>query len=810
MKKLILTMFFLILNVNASNIENNEISNSYISENWTIPTSCAISCQDVKEGYFTRIKNFDLKSGGIECFVYAKNDHINAVSTISYTNPKCAEMFKKDEFAKEPVITGADNIERYDNVYGSRDSVGNGFINAPKFLISSLTLDSQIVNINNSLLHNQVKLQNGYTTYSNSQDTTSFFQEIGNSIKSMFGVTESQIDSLKNLTIVSSTSELLGNSVMFVMHFLSENNEILVKMKSFLLFTILPVLLMTVTAQKASKKFQKISDGEDIIEKIGVGVLILVIFFLSSVRIPTDKDEHISQTIFHNLSRSMLYQGAQFADRVSHNTTVAYLKSNAKEVGIQTASEVQELKAQKSQLEKIQPQMKGILQHCHDKYDVNKLKEFTKNNFGINSNFPPNEIVKYEDMTLGSRTQNYYQFLKKQSDINAQIMSVSACYNAEMQFLRNKKELENINVMLNIYNNNRFNYTLNNQVDILTKIMLRNSQELGFLNAPLIATTSIALDSIGVFPKNAQNAKDSTQNVLKAYRDSQGYQVGDIAENEGFIDSTINSAIGNVPYLMLPFADSINSKIATIIKNDESDKSSSIIGSIIEKVGIVIPQGKILAMVNYVKDAIDNARSSDLVVTIVSSIVTIIIMMYIVLYLPIIAIAMASFAVLFFYFLNVEIFYIASPFVVAFAFVSNQLEILKSIFKTLLILAFKPVLIVISIVLALFAFEFFTILNQSLLEQQFEPIFAMTEAMQINSIGNMATYLTADFGLIFIKGFISMGISIVTIFVCFYLVLNGANLILEMFGIKEMSFDSQNIIGDRIDSKSSKVNTPVV
>ena len=54
-----------------------------------------------------------------------------------------------------------------------------------------------------------------------------------------------------------------------------------------------------------------------------------------------------------------------------------------------------------------------------------------------------------------------------------------------------------------------------------------------------------------------------------------------------------------------------------------------------------------------------------------------------------------------------------------------------------------------------------------------------------------------------------MAISILGVAVSFYLVLNGANMILDMFGIRDSGFDVQSAIGDKVDNKASNVNTPI-
>lgn len=44
-------------------------------------------------------------------------------------------------------------------------------------------------------------------------------------------------------------------------------------------------------------------------------------------------------------------------------------------------------------------------------------------------------------------------------------------------------------------------------------------------------------------------------------------------------------------------------------------------------------------------------------------------------------------------------------------------------------------------------------------------------------------------------------------FVCFYIVLNGANMIFDMFGVRESSMDLQGAVGDKAQGRVSKFDT---
>ena len=66
-------------------------------------------------------------------------------------------------------------------------------------------------------------------------------------------------------------------------------------------------------------------------------------------------------------------------------------------------------------------------------------------------------------------------------------------------------------------------------------------------------------------------------------------------------------------------------------------------------------------------------------------------------------------------------------------------------------------------------------------------------------------YAFSDDGLLFIKGFIGIVISVVASIIVFYIVLNGSDVIARILGIDERtSSDTQNTIGNQVDQKTSR------
>ena len=125
---------------------------------------------------------------------------------------------------------------------------------------------------------------------------------------------------------------------------------------------------------------------------------------------------------------------------------------------------------------------------------------------------------------------------------------------------------------------------------------------------------------------------------------------------------------------------------------------------------------------------------------------------------------------------------------------------------------------VVSVIMALFAYDMLNSLNQVVVAGMFEPLFMLANDMQTDSGSgtlDMAQNFTHGLGvggiLLFIKSTLVLATSFITIFVCFYLVFNGANIILDILGMRDGGFDVGGIIGDKVESKGSvaKMNTVV-
>ena len=358
-------------------------------------------------------------------------------------------------------------------------------------------------------------------------------------------------------------------------------------------------------------------------------------------------------------------------------------------------------------------------------------------------------------------------------------------------------------------------YKINKMLDLTYK----NISELGFVSIVNLGTTVMAFDTFSLLGKN-ENKQENYEYKLEEFRNQSGYDIQGFAKPEevGGITGVINSAtyevLTNAPYYaFIPFADNMLNYINRVF--NPVKESISAFGSGVGAIISLIPfKGE---MIGKAVDKVLTTGTNAIIDSIVGML-TIFLLKSIVGALPLIAIIGAGFLVIVFYFLSVEILYIVIPFASIFAFSTGNLDIIKNLIKHTFLLALKPILIVVSVIMALFAYDMLNSLNQVVVAGMFEPLFMLANDMQTDSgsgtfesVGNYINGIGAGAILLFLKSTLVLATSFLTVFVCFYLVFNGANIILDILGMRDGGFDVGGIVGDKIESKQSvsKMNTVV-
>lgn len=770
------------------------------------PTKCDYGkCPTVKGEYRTRIKSIDYQNGTIYCYVYEK-DTDKVLGTVHQNNEKCKtkrnnekiqfenklfELQKIQEQNEEDTKTKKgflDIKEQKDFYFGSYISTGNQeFLNASKYMIAGLTLDDKIININESINKNRVILRDEYTMYPNAS-TNYHDDSLFSSILSFFSEVKekegSELVKDDSTRLVSQASSLLSGITVFIMHFMGGYNEQMLGIKAFLFFTIIPFTGFFILQSKLTKKLSDTQDYDDIFERVFFTALTLFVFYFSTTHIKIDnlnfrEQTQISQSNFQNWFRNIFYEGADFATEIARVGTTSYLKYKIQDIGVASKEVLRNQKLEKKILEREQSyyiQKNGFLDYCYKTFKVDKLKEDLRIYSTFNTTFPHKETMTIYDEVLGERTVNWYAsntYINQGYEDSP--LSVSGCYNIERAYLNNKAKIEDLSKDIEIYIKVNKDVTINKQIEILTKTQYRNSAELGWIGFTMIPTLNIAINELQIIDKSTRNEIDK----------SKLEQIREDTENTNKVDKVqgaesaewVSEIISGIAYMSLPGADSIYN----VFNNGGKTVVTEVAKKIPFLAGIVA---------NFL---------GQLAVSALALVLTIYIMKFLIVIFPLIGIIMAGSMAIAYYFISIELYYIVSPFLIAFAMASQQGDIIKKFLKVGVSLALRPIMIVISLVMAIWVYEFFNIFNLVLVDWNFSSIFAIKDTGGIQPFNTL--FLTIA------KEFIHIGINIVAFFVVFYMVLNGASMILDMLGLSDANVDVQSVVGSNIDNKSSKWNS---
>lgn len=800
LNKFFLVLFF--INSFSSLYAIDETPETQFTKGINQRTSCQAECPPFKDGFFGRIANFEFESGATTCYVYSKQSPQTAIGKVVNINQHCAKTMRNPIGVSEIVSnTSVVNSHLFTLKNKLNDLYTNtgatSYVNLPKYMVAGLLADENIIDIPTSITTNEVTLNKGYTNTPNLVSSD-----------------------LVNPTLISRTVDSLANSVTFVINFLSQSDKILLSLKVMLFLFVGGLSVLLAVSQQTSKKISKLQNHEDVAEKIFLGVFSLIVFFFSVNKIETSTGQ-ISQTGYQQIIRPLMYLGINTADKLTETATSSVLRYKFAGVGVNLQEDFQALKDLEYKERIKNNYYKTLLNECKTYYNTDATSHFVSL---LNSNtlFPPSEIIYTKGIgTEEKRAVNFYTRMMMNSESyldKNEVPAVSYCYQMERAYYNSNAFISNLSQKIENYNS-AISSQMENKINKMVDLTYKNISELGFVSIVNLGTTVMAFDTFSLLGKN-ENKQENYEYKMEEFRNQSGFDIQGFAKPEevGGITGIINSAtyevLTNAPYYaFVPFADNMLNYINRVF--NPVKESLSALGSGVGAIISLIPfKGE---MIGKAVDKVLTTGTNAIVDSIVGML-TIFLLKSIIGALPLIAIIGAGFLVIVFYFLSIEILYIVIPFASIFAFSTGNLDIIKNLIKHTFLLALKPILIVVSVIMALFAYDLLNSLNQVVVTGMFEPLFMLANDMQtdssagtIENFGNYINGIGAGAILLFLKSTLILATSFITVFVCFYLVFNGANIILDILGMRDGGFDVGGIVGDKIESKQSvsKMNTVV-
>lgn len=462
---------------------------------------------------------------------------------------------------------------------------------------------------------------------------------------------------------------------------------------------------------------------------------------------PGGKDENINLTNFQQFSSTFFAKSMDFANESADIFSSSYINFKRKSAGYLTRNEVNNVLMDTISAKKQLKELNYLYNNtCLVNWDTEKIK--SRLDIPDNTYIFPNQkqFNKFKD----GQVSDIKSLMKK--DKKYPMFTLLGCHKLE----RDSKELNKL-----VSDNKKIlgatNLTSNQEKEIeqlekIARIQYHTVAEQGFLAIPQVAVTNIVTDGLGMFRAKAD------RNDLRANSEK---QIKNNNLDDGF--AVTKAVFGNLAYMMVPGASAIKDFVAD---NTKFFKDIPIIGKI----------SKLLS----------NATGVGVAVKIMKFLVT---------YLPVVALSMASLMVIGWYFISVFIYFLVSPFIVIYAMSQQQTDIIKNFLIRGVALSFKPILIILSIVVAVLAIELFKDLSIILFDTNF--------ALLVDTVKEETFFLNPlDWFFVFLKGVIDVGVSIVATVSAFYLVFNGAEMILGMFGFKDVGIDVKEVVGGAVENLS--------
>lgn len=795
MKQLLLLLLIPILIHGAPTPTEDEKSTIFIDVDnkitYTGVSDKRMRCPNLLPDYAARIQHLDYISGVTTCSVYGKNpltDEIDYTKVIGmvyeqnpyvrvYMNKLANEDSLRDSIAEKFGVTPDDTLNiktEADKWYKEYTNTTKEFVPTSKMLISALTLDGSIIDLEKTLLLNELTLTNSYTNYPNMTEGDPT-QKIFNTFKK-YADDDGDTDELfaeKELSKSFDSTDakrLMGNYIVLIVEFFAGFDELYRKIIFWVFLIALMVSALFFFQNKFTRKASGLHPQEDPWERVLIGILLIFFFFIPLTKYDVGGGEQIRQSGFHALTRYGLYKGVEWADEGTRILTKTYLNYAYKNAGMISSGHLFELSKEKKLTEQLILEQTSFLTACDTFYDKEKMKlleGYTKDNI-----YP---IGRTDDWNL----------LKDEYANNKAIMNtiptVSACGNVLRDNLVKKEYLATVEFNIAKFNKYSNKTILQDRLKIVSEGMLKQTASNGFVSAPLIGAAD-AFFSATELLTTAEMREDMKNRNKESSAEKEKDELG-------LVEKTIKTVANRAPYMMLPGFDSMR---RTIVSNLTISNESSFVLKIVKKFSFF--KSVYEAAVIYV--------GTMLPIYIIKSILD---------YLPLLGIIVGSFLTIVFYFISVLYFYVIVPFMVAYAFTAQQPQVLVSFMIRFSMAIMRPMILIISIVMALVAVSLFNGIYQYVIEPFFtlfhtilSEVSIMDAILSFGDIADSFKSLGSGFIMGSIEALIRIFTSIAVFYAAFYITFYGADIVFNLFGVKERGTDSQETIGGNMDSSTSR------
>ena len=754
----LISLFVIFNNHLIASSDQEQIANIYTKDDAVVNGTCSFKCREVKSGFQTQIIGYDFSNGVTYCSVKETTNFLDTKYNANQQNLGCIEEFKNLE-KQLPNF----NTTKVD--YNIKSQIANTpsdtSLTLSRFINGLVTLDPNIINRDATNQSGQLVLNDGITNRNQVENIykESFGDMFGKVINNLPSSNLSflSIDYQKDFTIGDGKNISLADgfnkaNMSYFSNLFKNMNEIYNYLQNLIFVLIGGFYLATLGTKKLFTYLEHREEqqlNQPYLQQFFVPLVAFAVFFMP---IPEGKSNQDQATIVQNIIRFASSRATDIADIASAKGANTYINKIIASVGGSDNQQERMLIYAKLKNEKLNQYAKDEYRKCEDRYGglISKIHK------------PFSDMTEKELEELGLIDINQQA---KNSDI-----SLQACAIIEQSIFKTNTEIANAEHNLKVINNFKNNDQLQKNLKFIDDFIAKRENELGWFNSIIVASSAKMIelqDDIQDYTIQKNNTiKTISEKSTQATKDEikSGEVTGE--DQEGVLTMLSNYLLSKITWFILPGAKAIYD-IAKGIYETIIDALTIIIGAI-PKIGFIAKAviGTILQI------------ASDATKSLVSLIFTQWMLEEMIKAIPVVTVCIASLIATIGYIVALCKYFYISPFVVAFALSTKQVDKITQFLISGLTIFLQPILIVLFIYLSLFLntliSEFFILISS----EQFNAIpLNITDISSIIKIGVIRE-------LIIILGYLASS------YIMWKLIISGHKWVMDLVGVNTQNANS--------------------
>lgn len=734
----------------AENTASSIVSAVTLAKDGKCDTSCAShipSTYSSANQYTTMMTSVSMDEGRITCGVYNSSDMSSIIATFSYTDPDCGHVTAATSEAAQSTGNDASNQlynfanSKIGTSYGTSEK--SGYLTLSKMMTVLMTLDADYIDYGSTTSIGRLTLKPGYT----------------DAIDELESDTQGQASSsiAAQKIYLSRVKNIYG----FILDFFVGLNELYNLINTYMLAGGMATMLFMLGGGALLKKLQK-QEGQDknYMQYASVGVLGILLFFApipSGSSNSSSNEAMATTTAIQQFIRFAAQLGNDWGEKANAIGAQSYVRYLAKNNGLYTQETLNLVAIEIENNQKKIDTYNSIYASCKNSYLVGTDKNAIYKDFS-------------EAATNSGQTKAVRQ---NSSGANIPSYSLSICNEAE----RGLKVLpvQNANLIsrqtkfaANTANAADANSLVSQVGNIVSRIGTLNTQT-GWLGSSVMPASIVWFQNMGI--TNDEADYQSAEEAARPEGDAQNKN----ASGESTADTVKNFAkmiISAVPYFIVPGGQAVYGVSNGFINAAGDTIANSVIAffpAAILSGGIGF--GAIFAFF----------LAKNLIAFGASVYITVMLMTKVILYIPVLALIVASIVKSIMFFLDLFKLMYVSPFVVLWSISTRNPQKILDFLARCSALIVTPTLIVLSVYLAVFMKTIMEDLFLALIFQQFLFFEATSTGV-----------LMSAFTIMFKEMLLIVG-EFAAAYVAVRMIIGGSDMFLKMLGVSESSELSKEI-----------------